>query len=255
MKKVDLNCDLGESFGAYTIGQDAEVIPFITSANVACGYHAGDPLVMRKTCAAAKLAGVAIGAHPGFPDLAGFGRRNMTVTPDEAYGYTLYQLGALAAFAQVAGTRLQHVKPHGALYNMAGKDAALAGAICMAVRDFDPRLILLGLSGSAMLTEAEKCGLRCAREVFADRGYNENGSLVSRTLPGAMITDEDTAIARVLRMLEHGEVETVTGKIIPIAVDSVCVHGDNAHALAFVRRLREAITAACITLAPLNEIV
>jgi len=125
----------------------------------------------------------------------------------------------------------------------------------MAVRDFDPRLILLGLSGSAMLAEAEKCGLRCAREVFADRGYNEDGSLVSRTLPGAMITDEDTAIARVLRMLEHGEVETVTGKVIPIAVDSVCVHGDNAHALAFVRRLREAITAACITLAPLNEIV
>ena len=150
MKKVDLNCDLGESFGAYTIGLDARVIPHISSANVACGYHAGDPAVMRKTVAMAARAGVAVGAHPGFPDLVGFGRRNMTVSPDEAYEYMLYQLGALSAFAKAAGVRLQHVKPHGALYNMAGKDASLAAAIARAIYDFDPSLILLGLSGSAM---------------------------------------------------------------------------------------------------------
>ena len=253
MKKVDLNCDLGESFGAYTIGLDARVIPHISSANVACGYHAGDPAVMRKTVAMAARAGVAVGAHPGFPDLVGFGRRNMTVSPDEAYEYMLYQLGALSAFAKAAGVRLQHVKPHGALYNMAGKDAALAAAIARAIYDFDPSLILLGLSGSAMLTEGEKLGLRCAKEVFADRGYNEDGSLVSRKLPGAMITDEDLAIERVLRMLEHGEVEAVTGKVIPIEADSVCVHGDNEHAVEFVTKIRAAIEAHGMQVAPMGE--
>ncbi|MDY5014490.1 MAG: 5-oxoprolinase subunit PxpA [Eubacteriales bacterium] len=253
MKKVDLNCDLGESFGAYTIGLDARVIPHISSANVACGYHAGDPAVMRKTVAMAARAGVAVGAHPGFPDLVGFGRRNMTVSPDEAYEYMLYQLGALSAFAKAAGVRLQHVKPHGALYNMAGKDASLAAAIARAIYDFDPSLILLGLSGSAMLTEGEKLGLRCAKEVFADRGYNEDGSLVSRKLPGAMITDEDLAIERVLRMLEHGEVEAVTGKVIPIEADSVCVHGDNEHAVEFVTKIRAAIEAHGMQVAPMGE--
>ncbi|MDY3286603.1 MAG: 5-oxoprolinase subunit PxpA [Eubacteriales bacterium] len=253
MKKVDLNCDLGESFGAYTIGLDARVIPHISSANVACGYHAGDPAVMRKTVAMAARAGVAVGAHPGFPDLVGFGRRNMTVSPDEAYEYMLYQLGALSAFAKAAGVRLQHVKPHGALYNMAGKDAALAAAIARAIYDFDPSLILLGLSGSAMLTEGEKLGLRCAKEVFADRGYNEDGSLVNRKLPGAMITDEDLAIERVLRMLEHGEVEAVTGKVIPIEADSVCVHGDNEHAVEFVTKIRAAIEAHGMQVAPMGE--
>ncbi len=253
MKKVDLNCDLGESFGAYTIGLDARVIPHISSANVACGYHAGDPAVMRKTVAMAARAGVAVGAHPGFPDLVGFGRRNMTVSPDEAYEYMLYQLGALSAFAKAAGVRLQHVKPHGALYNMAGKDAALAAAIARAIYDFDPSLILLGLSGSAMLTEGEKLGLRCAKEVFADRGYNEDGSLVNRKLPGAMITDEDLAIGRVLRMLEHGEVEAVTGKVIPIEADSVCVHGDNERAVEFVTKIRAAIEAHGMQVAPMGE--
>ena len=253
MKKVDLNCDLGESFGAYTIGLDARVIPHISSANVACGYHAGDPAVMRKTVAMAARAGVAVGAHPGFPDLVGFGRRNMTVSPDEAYEYMLYQLGALSAFAKAAGVRLQHVKPHGALYNMAGKDASLSAAIARAIYDFDPSLILLGLSGSAMLTEGEKLGLRCAKEVFADRGYNEDGSLVNRKLPGAMITDENLAIERVLRMLEHGEVEAVTGKVIPIEADSVCVHGDNEHAVEFVTKIRAAIEAHGMQVAPMGE--
>ena len=255
MKYVDLNCDLGESFGAYTIGLDSEVIPHITSANIACGYHAGDPAVMAKTCKAAVAAGISLGAHPGFPDLVGFGRRNLAVSPEEAYGYVLYQLGALSAFAKASGVRLAHVKPHGALYNMAGKDAALAHAIAQAVYDFDPNLILLGLSGSAMLTEGEAMGLKCAKEVFADRAYNEDGSLVNRRLPGAMITDEDEAIERVLGMLVNGEVKTITGKVIPIRADSVCVHGDNAKALAFVVKIRTAIEKAGIGLAPLTTVV
>lgn len=253
MKTIDLNCDLGESFGAYTLGLDPEVIPHISSANVACGYHAGDPEVMRRTVALAARAGAAVGAHPGFPDLMGFGRRNIAASPEEVYGYMLYQLGALGAFAHAAGVRLQHVKPHGALYNMAAKDEKLAAAIARAVRDFDPSLILLGLSGSAMLTEGEKAGLRVAREVFADRAYNDDGSLVSRRLPGAVITDEDAAIARVLRMIERGEVETVTGRVIPITADSVCVHGDNAHALAFVTRIRAALGERGIPVRPLRE--
>lgn len=255
MKYVDLNCDLGESFGAYTIGLDSEIIPHITSANVACGYHAGDPAVMERTCKAAAAAGVSIGAHPGYPDLIGFGRRNMAVSPDEAYGYILYQLGALSAFAKAVGTKLAHVKPHGAFYNMAGKDPALAKAIAQAIRDFDPNLILLGLSGSAMLTEGEAMGLKCAKEVFADRAYNEDGSLVNRRLPGAMITDEDEAIRRVLGMVQKGEVQAITGKMIPIQADSICVHGDNTKALAFVMKIHEALEAAGIGVAPLVKLI
>jgi len=249
--KIDLNCDLGESFGAYTIGMDARLLPYITSANVACGYHAGDPSVMRATCVAAVSAGVAVGAHPGFPDLVGFGRRNLAVSPTEARDYITYQLGALDAFCRAAGTRLRHVKPHGALYNMAATDASLARAICEAVRDFDPALIVLGLSGSAMLSMAQEMGLPFAREVFADRAYNDDGTLVNRRLPGAMIEDEELALARVLRMVREGEVETITGKVIQIRADSVCVHGDNEHALAFVKRIREALEAAGVEVAPL----
>ncbi len=238
MKTIDLNCDLGESFGAYTIGLDAEVIPHISSANVACGYHAGDPEVMRRTVAAAARAGVAVGAHPGFPDLVGFGRRNLAATPDEVYGYMLYQLGALDAFARAAGVKLQHVKPHGALYNMAGKDEKLSAAIARAIHDFDPSLILLGLSGSAMLTEGEKAGLRVAREVFADRAYNDDGSLVSRSLEGSVIHDTDVAVARVVRMVKEGVVETYTGNTLALSCGSVCVHGDNASAVSFVKTIR-----------------
>lgn len=253
--KIDLNCDLGESFGAYKLGLDDQVLPYISSANVACGFHASDPMVMDKTVALAKDAGVAVGAHPGYPDLQGFGRRNMTIPPREVKAMVMYQIGALQAFCTAHGLKLQHVKPHGALYNMAGKDEALAMAVCEAIQAVDDSLILLGLSGSKMLEAADKIGLRSAREVFADRAYEEDGSLVARTKPGAMITDEDEAVARVIRMIREGRVTAVTGKDIPIRADSVCVHGDSPKALAFVQKIRAALTAEQIQIVPLRDIV
>ncbi|MBR1811029.1 MAG: LamB/YcsF family protein [Clostridia bacterium] len=252
---VDLNCDLGESFGAYTIGMDAAVIPFITSANIACGYHASDPLVMDKTVALAQQNGIQIGAHPGFPDLMGFGRRNLNASPQEVKAYVQYQLGALAAFAKAHGMRLQHVKPHGAMYNMAAKDEALAQAICEAVASVDDTLILLGLSGSKMLSCAAAMGLKCAKEVFADRAYMPDGALAPRSRPDAMITDEKEAIARVVRMVKEGKVRTVTGEEIAIQADSVCVHGDGEKALIFTQKIREALTAAGIAVAPMREFI
>ncbi|MDD6503524.1 MAG: LamB/YcsF family protein [Oscillospiraceae bacterium] len=253
--KIDLNCDLGESFGAYKLGLDDQVLSYISSANVACGFHASDPVVMDKTVALAKDAGVAVGAHPGYPDLQGFGRRNMTIPPREMKAMVMYQIGALQAFCTAHGLKLQHVKPHGALYNMAGKDEALAMAVCEAIQAVDDSLILLGLSGSKMLEAADKIGLRSAREVFADRAYEEDGSLVARTKPGAMITDEDEAVARVIRMIREGRVTAVTGKDIPIRADSVCVHGDSPKALAFVQKIRAALTAEQIQIVPLRDIV
>ncbi|MCI1956528.1 MAG: LamB/YcsF family protein [Oscillospiraceae bacterium] len=255
MNQIDLNCDLGESFGHYTIGMDGEVIPCISSANVACGFHASDPVVMSETVSLAKKYGVGIGAHPGFPDLMGFGRRKMDVKPQEAKAYVQYQIGALSAFCRAAGVPLVHVKPHGALYNMAGKDYALAKAICEGILEVDGRLILLALSGSQMLKAAQDTGLRAASEVFADRAYEEDGSLVARTKPGAMITDEGEAIRRVVRMIKEGKVTSVTGKDIPIRADSVCVHGDNARALEFVRKIRAALTAEGIRILPLSQII
>lgn len=255
MDRVDLNCDLGESFGAYTIGCDELVIPLVSSANVACGFHASDPVVMEKTIAMAAGAGIGVGAHPGFPDLMGFGRRNMVITPAEARAYTQYQLGALSGFCRAKGIALQHVKPHGALYNMAGKDYALARGICEAIKDFDPSLIVLALSGGELLRCARDMGLRAASEVFADRGYEEDGSLVNRKKEGAMITDENVAIERVVRMIREKTVTAVTGKDIPIEADSVCVHGDGPKALAFVEKIRAALTQQGIEIRPLGEIV
>jgi 5-oxoprolinase (ATP-hydrolysing) subunit A len=253
MERVDLNCDLGESFGAYTIGRDAEVIPHISSANVACGFHASDPCVMRKTVALAKRSGVAVGAHPGLPDLQGFGRRSMDVSGAEAGNLVLYQLGALAAFCKAEGIAMSHVKMHGALYNMAGKDYELALAACEAIAAFDPSLILLGLSGSAMLRAAAEVGLPSAREVFADRAYEEDGSLVARSKPGAMIEDEAQAIDRVLRMVREGRVRAISGAEIPIEVDSICVHGDSPQALAFARNIRAALEAEGVKILPLAK--
>jgi UPF0271 protein len=255
MPKVDLNCDLGESFGAYALGSDEAVLPFISSANVACGFHAADPTVMRRTVAAAAAAGVAVGAHPGFPDLMGFGRRELAVSPAEAKDYVLYQIGALAAFCAASGIRLSHVKPHGALYNMAGKDRALAAAICEAVREFDPGLILLGLSGSELLRAAEELGLHCRREVFADRAYESDGSLVSRKKSGALIDDEEVAVRRALRMVTEGKVTAIDGVDIAVRADSVCVHGDGDRAAAFVRKIRGAFEAEGVAVVPLAEIL
>ena len=251
MKQVDLNCDLGESFGNYTCGLDAEVIPHISSANVACGFHASDPLVMMKTVALAKQYGVSVGAHPGYLDLVGFGRRNMTVSPVELKAMVQYQIGALQAFCKAQGTVLQHVKPHGAMYNMAAKDRKLADAICEAIAEVDSSLILLGLSGSQMLEAAKETGLPWASEVFADRAYEDDGSLTPRALPGSVITDEEEAIARVLQMVQEGTVTARSGKTIPIQADSICLHGDGVKAVEFARRIRAELTAAGVEIVPL----
>ena len=255
MYKVDLNSDLGESFGAYTIGLDADVIAHISSANIACGYHAGDPLVMDKTVAACKASGVACGAHPGYPDLIGFGRRNIACDPKDAKAYVKYQLGALTAFATAHGVKLRHCKPHGALYNQAAKDAALAQAIAEAVAEVDPSLILLGLAGSELITAGEKAGLKTASEVFADRAYQADGSLVPRSKEGAVIHDKDEAIRRTVRMVKEGTVTAVTGEDIPLKADSVCVHGDNPSAVAFVKHIREVMIQEGVSVVPLSEIV
>ncbi len=247
MAQVDLNCDLGESFGAYTIGLDDQVIPHVTSANIACGAHAGDPSVMRKTVRCAHAAGVAIGAHPGYPDLEGFGRRALAMNPHDVYASILYQVGALAAFAKAEGAKLHHVKPHGALYNAAAKDAALAQAIAQAVKDFDDQLILVGLAGSESITAAQNVGLRTASEFFADRAYQENGTLVPRTLAGAVITDKQKASERTLRAVKEGVVESETGTVIPIAADTICIHGDNPAAVAFAAEIHAALEAAGVT--------
>ena len=251
MYQVDLNSDLGESFGAYTIGLDSEVIRYVSSVNVACGYHAGDPLVMDRTVALAKAAGVAVGAHPGFPDLMGFGRRNLACSPAEAKAYIQYQMGALGAFAAAQGVRLQHV----ALYNMAAKDPALAKAIAEGIAAVDKDMILLGLAGSEMLKAGQAAGLRVASEVFADRAYQADGTLVPRKLPGAVIHDAGEAIARTVRMVTEGKVTAVTGEEVSIRADSICVHGDNPSAVEFVKDIRAALEAEGVTIAPIARIV
>lgn len=255
MFSVDLNCDLGESFGNYTLGMDKEVLPLISSANIACGYHASDPLVMRETVEMAAKNGVGIGAHPGFPDLMGFGRRNMSVTPAEAKAYMTYQLGALYGFCRSQGVSIQHVKPHGALYNMAGKDYALAKAICEAVYEFDPEIILLGLSGSELIRAAEDMGLPCANEFFADRAYEEDGSLVNRRKEGAMITDDQVAVERVVRVIKEKKVKTITGKDISLKIDSICVHGDGVKTLQFVNMIRNRLQEEGVEITNLKNII
>lgn len=253
--KIDFNCDMGESFGSWNMGNDSLIIPYITSINAACGFHASDPLVMNRTVMLAREAGVQIGAHPGFHDLTGFGRRQISTTPEEAYTDTLYQIGALHAFVKAQGMSLQHVKPHGAIYNMAARDRTLAEAICRAVHDFDPSLIVLALPAGELYRTAKEMGLRAAAEVFADRAYNEDGTLVSRSTPGSMITDADTAVNRVIRMIKEGKVTAITGKDIDIRADSVCIHGDGAHAVEFAKLIRERLLEEQIDIVPLNEIV
>ena len=243
MKNIDINSDLGESFGAYTMGNDAKVLRYVTSANIACGFHASDPLTMQKAVRLAKEAGVKIGAHPGYPDLVGFGRRELKVSPAELKAMVIYQVGALQAVCKAEGTKLHHVKPHGAMYNMAAKDEKLADAIAEAVAAVDGSLTLMGLSGSCMKAAAKKHDLAFAAEVFADRAYEDDGSLVSRTKPGAMIEDEDLAIRRMLHLLETGTIESSNGKEIRLEADTICVHGDSPKAVLFAKKLREALTA------------
>ena len=253
MIQVDLNCDLGESFGNYKCGLDEEVISYISSANVACGFHASDPLVMAKTVVMAKEHHVCVGAHPGYPDLVGFGRRNMNIAPKEVKAMVQYQIGALMAFCKANQMVLSHVKPHGAMYNMAGKDEALAMAICEGIAEVDSNLILLGLSGSKMLDAAQKTGLKSAKEVFADRAYEEDGSLVARTKEGAVITDENLAMERVISMVKYGKVTAITGKEIEVEADSICVHGDGVKAVEFVKKISERLKAEGIVIAPMKK--
>ncbi|MCC5467382.1 5-oxoprolinase subunit PxpA [Pelosinus baikalensis] len=239
MHRVDLNCDLGESFGVYTMGTDELILPFLTSANIACGFHAGDPRVMFSTVRLAMENDVAIGAHPGLPDLIGFGRRNMDISPQEAYEMVVYQIGALYGFVKAAGGKMQHVKPHGALYNMAAKRQDLAEAIAEAVYKVNPELILFGLSGSELVAAGEKIGLTTAHEVFADRTYQVDGTLTPRSQPGALITDQEQAVSQVVRMVKEGKVLSLQGQDILIKADTVCIHGDGSHALAFAHLIRE----------------
>jgi UPF0271 protein len=249
MNRIDLNCDMGESFGVWTLGDDAGVMPWITSANIACGFHAGDFSTMRQTVLLAKAHGVAIGAHVSLPDLQGFGRRAMKVSPDEAHALTLYQIGALAAFARAAGLRVAHVKPHGALYNMAAKDAALAGAIARAVRDFDAQLILVGLANSELPRAGAALGLAVAHEAFADRRYEADGSLTPRGTQGAVIDDVDAAVAQAVTIATQGKVDIRSGGTLALRADTICVHGDRPDAALFARRLHEALESAGVAIA------
>ncbi|HJP98505.1 MAG TPA: 5-oxoprolinase subunit PxpA [Rhodanobacteraceae bacterium] len=244
MKSIDLNADLGESFGAWRMGDDAGVMPWITSANIACGFHAGDPATMDRTIALCIEHGVAIGAHPSLPDLQGFGRREMRVPADEVYAQTLYQMGALHAVAKARGGRLHHVKPHGALYNMAARDAGLAGAIACAIRDFDPTLILVGLAGSALVEAGRDAGLPVLGEGFCDRRYRSDGSLAPRSEAGAVIDDPDAAVAQAVSIAIRGEAVATDGSKVEVAADTLCVHGDRAGAAMFAKTLRLALENA-----------
>lgn len=247
-RTIDLNSDLGESFGVYKLGMDEEILDVVTSANIACGYHAGDPNVMARTVGLCKDNQVGIGAHPGLPDLIGFGRRPMEVNPDDVYHFVAYQIGALQGFCKIYGIPLQHVKAHGALYNMAAKDSRIADAIAKAVYDLDPKLILFGLAGSELVRAGETIGLMTASEVFADRTYQPDGSLTPRGQENAMISNPQDAVDQVLRMIREGEVSAVDGTVVPIQADTVCVHGDGPKALEFVRELRLRLTEEGITI-------
>ncbi|WP_282139326.1 LamB/YcsF family protein [Rossellomorea aquimaris] len=240
--KIDLNCDLGESFGTYTIGQDEEMMKYVSSVNVACGFHAGDPLVMKQTVTNALSHNLKIGAHPGLPDLQGFGRRMIQVTPEEAYALVQYQIGALLAFIEAQGGKLSHVKPHGALYNMAAKDSELAVSIAKAVFDLDPGLTLFGLSQSELTKAGAEIGLHVAHEVFADRTYQSDGSLTPRSLPNAVLHDENQVEKQVLRMVEKQEVVSTDGEVLSIKADTICLHGDNMAALNLAKRLFEKLS-------------
>lgn len=241
--RIDLNSDLGESFGDYKIGNDQALLPYVTSVNVACGWHAGDPMVMDRTVALAKERGIGVGAHPGYYDLMGFGRRKMNLKPEEITNYIKYQVGALMAFTKSHGIRLQHVKTHGALGNLSMVDEATAHAVCRAVADLDEGLLLYSHSGAKLIDIAKQYGIRVVSEVYGDRGYTDDGMLAPRSMPGSMIHDVDEAVERSIRMICEGTVVSVTGKVIPVQADSLCVHGDTPEAVAFLERISQALRA------------
>ncbi len=251
--RIDLNCDMGESFGAYHIGNDDALMPLITSANIACGFHAGDPQVMERTVRLALKHNVALGAHPAFPDLAGFGRRNLDATPAEIENDVLYQIGALDAFARAAGGKLAHVKAHGALYNLAAGNPDIARAVARAVARFDSNLVVVALAGSAMVDAARAAGLRIAREGFCDRAYNRDGTLRSRREPNAVIHDPARAAQQALQMVRGKSVTTPEGETIPLEVDTLCIHGDNAAAVEIARAVREALEKNGIVVARIEQ--
>jgi 5-oxoprolinase (ATP-hydrolysing) subunit A len=244
MPDIDLNCDLGEGFGDWRMGDDGAMLGIVSSVNVACGFHAGDPQIMAETFAAAKRAGVAIGAHPAYPDLQGFGRRPMPYSPREIERLIAYQLGAAMGVAALAGHRITHVKAHGSLANRATEDAPAAEAIARAVKSVDPTLVILAIAGTEIERAAARCGMKAAREIFADRAYTTAGNLVPRSEPGAVIHDAKLAAARVLAMLEAGAIIAVDGTMVPVGIDSICVHGDTPGAVAMAQAVRAALTGA-----------
>lgn len=250
--RIDINCDMGESFGPWTMGADAEVMPNITSANVACGAHAGDATVMRRTVRGATQHGVSVGAHPGFADLQGFGRREIQADPAEVEDSLIAQVGALAAIARAEGVPIRHVKAHGALYNMAARDARLAAAIARAIKAVDPSLIMFGLPASALIDAGAAAGLRVAAEGFADRAYEPDGSLTPRSRAGAVIHDPAVVVERAVRMIRDGVVLTPSGKEIPLRVDTICVHGDTPGAPQLTKQIRAGLEAAGIQVRPLG---
>ncbi|MBD1382177.1 LamB/YcsF family protein [Metabacillus arenae] len=248
MFTVDLNCDMGESFGSYIIGRDEEILNYITSANIACGFHAGDPSTMRKTVKMALEKNIGIGAHPGLQDLAGFGRRMMDISPQEAYDMAVYQIGALSGFVLSEGGKLQHVKPHGALYNMAAVNQLLAEAIAEAVYKIDPELILYGLAGSELVKAGERIGMKTVNEVFSDRTYQSDGTLTSRSELNALIKDHELAVNQVIRMVKEGKVTCLQGTDLKIKAESICIHGDGENAVDFAKYITTALLDAGITI-------
>jgi len=245
-RRIDLNADVGEGFGSWTVGHDEALIPLVTSANIACGFHAGDPLVMTRTVELARRSGVAVGAHPGYPDLAGFGRRDLDMAPDELEAAIVYQLGALAGIARTTGVELQHVKLHGALYNRAAVDARLAAIAAGAVRRFSRELILVGLAGSAMLTAGAEAGLRVAAEAFADRAYEPDGSLRARRRPDALLRDPKVIARRAVEIARDGRVDSADGTVVELRADTICVHGDTPNASELAAAVRAALEEAGI---------
>lgn len=250
---MDLNSDLGEGFGAWRMGDDAAMLAIVSSANVACGFHAGDPLTILSTLREAARRGVAVGAHVSYPDRVGFGRRKMDVTPAELEADVVYQIGALQGLAAAAGTRVTYVKPHGALYNTIAEDAAQGDAVIAGIRAVDPTLILMGLAGASILGRARDAGLTVAAEAFADRGYTAAGALVSRREPGAVLHDPEQVAERMLRLATEGTIESADGSLLRLDAQSICVHGDNPAAVTLARRIRDRLVAAGVSIAPFHE--